>query len=211
MHRFGQFEDVRVVRFITKKTVEESILDLQESKKMLIQGALGGDISKLNQLRIKDLRVLFRWNAPVDPSEDPTEVMRALNTPVVQEADIAEAMARVKSTSPQDPKHPTSTNNNNNSAPILPVTPFKSESKVNTIHGEEILGPATNSLTQPHRNAILRFFAGDSSNPYPHLGNVIAYLLNEEYIESNEKEKKGFIMQILMELNYLTGEWKKVQ
>lgn len=232
VHRFGQFEDVRVVRFVTKKTVEESILDLQESKKMLIQGALGGDISKMNQLRIKDLRVLFRWNAPIEPSDDPQEVMRALNTPVVHPADLAEAMARVKSTSPQDPKsnttnnnnnndnpkptfnsnnnnHPKpSTTNNNNSLPILPTTPLKSEPKV-PINGEQIIGTATNALTQQHKNAILKFLAGDRNNPYFHLGNVVPYLLNEEYVQSTA-DKKGYIIQIIMELNYLTGEWKKV-
>jgi SNF2 family DNA or RNA helicase len=56
----GQSETVRVVHFITKDTIEENILTLQENKRLLAQGTLEGDMGAINQLRIKDLRLLFK-------------------------------------------------------------------------------------------------------------------------------------------------------
>lgn len=60
VHRLGQSEEVKVFRFIMKDTIEEQIRELQDQKRKLADGALGGDMSQLSSLRIKDLRLLFR-------------------------------------------------------------------------------------------------------------------------------------------------------
>jgi len=60
VHRIGQKRPVIVTRFVVKGTVEERILELQEKKKMLAQGALGMRQKELRQIRIDELKLLFR-------------------------------------------------------------------------------------------------------------------------------------------------------
>ena len=59
VHRFGQDKTVRVVRFVANDTVEDQIVELQKSKKALAEGALGGNMSQLSRLNVRDLRLLF--------------------------------------------------------------------------------------------------------------------------------------------------------
>lgn len=60
VHRLGQTRPVHVTRFVVKGTIEERILELQERKKILAQGALGVNSKELRQIRIDELRLLFR-------------------------------------------------------------------------------------------------------------------------------------------------------
>jgi len=60
VHRLGQTKPVRVTRFIIKGSIEERILELQERKRTLAQGALGMNSNELRQIRIDELRLLFR-------------------------------------------------------------------------------------------------------------------------------------------------------
>lgn len=60
VHRLGQTKPVFVTRFIVKGSIEERILELQDRKKMLAQGALGVNTKELRQIRIDELRLLFR-------------------------------------------------------------------------------------------------------------------------------------------------------
>eukprot|EP00029_Vermamoeba_vermiformis_P000102 TRINITY_DN1010_c0_g1_i1.p1 TRINITY_DN1010_c0_g1~~TRINITY_DN1010_c0_g1_i1.p1 ORF type:complete len:969 (+),score=222.02 TRINITY_DN1010_c0_g1_i1:132-3038(+) len=62
VHRIGQTKTVYVTRFVVKDTIEERILELQEKKKMLSQGALGMKKNELRQIRIDELKLLFRDN-----------------------------------------------------------------------------------------------------------------------------------------------------
>ena len=60
VHRLGQTRDVVITRFVIKNSIEERILELQERKKMLAQGALGMSNKELRQVRFEELRQLFR-------------------------------------------------------------------------------------------------------------------------------------------------------
>jgi len=60
VHRLGQTKPVHVTRFIIKGSIEERILELQERKKLLAQGALGLNSKEIRQIRIDELRLLFR-------------------------------------------------------------------------------------------------------------------------------------------------------
>jgi len=60
VHRLGQTRSVHVTRFVVKDSIEERILELQERKKVLAQGALGMNSKELRQIRIDELRLLFR-------------------------------------------------------------------------------------------------------------------------------------------------------
>ncbi|KAF4713172.1 hypothetical protein FOZ62_009230, partial [Perkinsus olseni] len=60
-HRLGQTKPVNAVRFITKDTVEERILALQEKKQLVFDGTVGGnEQGALQKLAVEDLRFLFQ-------------------------------------------------------------------------------------------------------------------------------------------------------
>jgi SNF2 family DNA or RNA helicase len=58
-HRIGQKNPVMVYRLITKETVEEKVLELQDKKKNLSKTILSSDKTLLKGLTIEDLRVLL--------------------------------------------------------------------------------------------------------------------------------------------------------
>ena len=51
---------VFVTRFIIRGTIEERILELQDKKRRLVQGALGRHAKELRKIRLDELRLLFR-------------------------------------------------------------------------------------------------------------------------------------------------------
>jgi|EP00967_Tisochrysis_lutea_P074436 DNA repair protein RAD16 len=59
-HRLGQNKPIRAVRFVVRNTVEERILRLQDKKRLVFEGTVGGDIGSLSQLSEEDLRFLFQ-------------------------------------------------------------------------------------------------------------------------------------------------------
>lgn len=63
VHRFGQTREVRVVRFVIRGTIEERIVELQNKKAEVIQGAIGGGEGKrserVDETRTEDFRMLF--------------------------------------------------------------------------------------------------------------------------------------------------------
>ena len=48
------------VRFVVRNTVEERIIRLQDKKRLVFKGTVGGDIGSLSQLSEDDLRFLFQ-------------------------------------------------------------------------------------------------------------------------------------------------------
>lgn len=59
-HRIGQKRAVTAIRFISKDTIEEKILQLQEKKQLVFEGAIGGDSGSIAKLTEQDLRFLFQ-------------------------------------------------------------------------------------------------------------------------------------------------------
>jgi SNF2 family DNA or RNA helicase len=57
VHRVGQQRNVRVVRFVTRRTVEERVLALQRKKQAMIKGAMS------QKLTAADVEELFRHDA----------------------------------------------------------------------------------------------------------------------------------------------------
>jgi hypothetical protein len=49
-HRLGQHKPIRAVRFVVRNTVEERILRLQDKKRLIFEGTVGGDAAALGQL-----------------------------------------------------------------------------------------------------------------------------------------------------------------
>eukprot|EP00339_Tiarina_fusa_P029346 CAMPEP_0117012802 /NCGR_PEP_ID=MMETSP0472-20121206/10693_1 /TAXON_ID=693140 ORGANISM="Tiarina fusus, Strain LIS" /NCGR_SAMPLE_ID=MMETSP0472 /ASSEMBLY_ACC=CAM_ASM_000603 /LENGTH=142 /DNA_ID=CAMNT_0004715957 /DNA_START=1914 /DNA_END=2339 /DNA_ORIENTATION=+ len=60
VHRLGQKRPVVITRFIISGTIEERILELQDKKRRLVQGALGRHSKELRKIRLDELRLLFR-------------------------------------------------------------------------------------------------------------------------------------------------------
>jgi DNA repair protein RAD16 len=59
-HRIGQHKPIHAVRFIIQDTIEERILQLQEKKKLVFDGTIGGDAASMAKLTVDDLRFLFQ-------------------------------------------------------------------------------------------------------------------------------------------------------
>lgn len=59
-HRIGQTKPVRAVRFVTKNTIEERMVELQLKKSLIFEGAVEGNESSLSKLTQEDLRFLFQ-------------------------------------------------------------------------------------------------------------------------------------------------------
>jgi len=59
-HRLGQHKPIRAVRFVVRNTVEERILRLQDKKRLVFEGTVGGDAAALGQLSEEDLKFLFQ-------------------------------------------------------------------------------------------------------------------------------------------------------
>lgn len=59
-HRIGQHKPVRAVRFIMRGTVEERIVLLQDKKRLVFEGTVGGDLGALARLSEEDMRFLFQ-------------------------------------------------------------------------------------------------------------------------------------------------------
>ncbi len=60
VHRLGQTKPVTVTRFYVQNSIEERILELQDRKRVLAEGALGMNNKELRQVRLDELRLLFR-------------------------------------------------------------------------------------------------------------------------------------------------------
>jgi len=62
VHRIGQQKQVYVTKFVMRNSIEERIVDLQQKKKYLAQGALGNVKADefLGQMKLEELRLLFR-------------------------------------------------------------------------------------------------------------------------------------------------------
>jgi len=60
VHRIGQTREVIVYRFLMDGSVEERIMELQEKKRNLAQGALGQTDKDRKQLRVEELKLLFQ-------------------------------------------------------------------------------------------------------------------------------------------------------
>ncbi|VDD94457.1 unnamed protein product [Enterobius vermicularis] len=60
IYRMGQKKDIFIYKFICHETIEQRVLNLQESKKALAESVLKGATSKkLNKLTINDIKFLF--------------------------------------------------------------------------------------------------------------------------------------------------------
>jgi DNA repair protein RAD16 len=59
-HRIGQHKPIYATRFIVRNTVEERILRLQEKKKLVFDGTVGGDAASMAKLSVDDMRFLFQ-------------------------------------------------------------------------------------------------------------------------------------------------------
>jgi SNF2 family DNA or RNA helicase len=61
-HRIGQTRDVHAVRFITEGSIEDRMLELQNKKQLIFEGAVDSNATALSQLTQEDLQFLFGGN-----------------------------------------------------------------------------------------------------------------------------------------------------
>lgn len=59
-HRIGQYKPIFATRFIIEDSIEERILKLQEKKKLVFDGTVGGDTGSMTKLTVDDMRFLFQ-------------------------------------------------------------------------------------------------------------------------------------------------------
>ena len=60
-HRIGQKNKVTVIRLITKGTIEERIIELQEKKKILSDNLIEADSNTVSNLTEKELKELLSY------------------------------------------------------------------------------------------------------------------------------------------------------
>ncbi|QDZ23350.1 ATP-dependent helicase [Chloropicon primus] len=58
-HRIGQTRPVKAVRFFTKGTIEERMMQLQDKKKLVFEGTIDNNLESLTRLNTEDIRFLF--------------------------------------------------------------------------------------------------------------------------------------------------------
>jgi len=70
-----------------------------------------------------------------------------------------------------------------------------------------------NKVTRPEKALILGFMAGSRENPCPHLGNVVTIKLseNQESVLQNDGTYLTMIVEIHFQMNYSSGEWKRIK
>jgi DNA repair protein RAD16 len=59
-HRLGQTKPIFATRFIIENSIEERILKLQDKKRLVFDGTIGGDSSSIARLSVEDMRFLFQ-------------------------------------------------------------------------------------------------------------------------------------------------------
>ena len=59
-HRIGQHKPIFATRFIIQDTIEERILQLQNKKKLVFDGTVGGDAGSMAKLTADDMAFLFQ-------------------------------------------------------------------------------------------------------------------------------------------------------
>ena len=59
-HRIGQRRAVTAIRFATKDTIEQRMMELQDKKTAVFKGCVNGDVTELARLTQEDLLFLFR-------------------------------------------------------------------------------------------------------------------------------------------------------
>lgn len=59
-HRIGQRKPIYATRFIIEDSIEDRILKLQDKKKLVFDGTVGGDASSMARLTVDDMRFLFQ-------------------------------------------------------------------------------------------------------------------------------------------------------
>lgn len=58
-HRIGQRKPVRAIRYVTRNSVEERMIELQEKKMLVFEGTVDGAVNSLKKLTNEDLQFLF--------------------------------------------------------------------------------------------------------------------------------------------------------
>ncbi|TKR71873.1 hypothetical protein L596_019406 [Steinernema carpocapsae] len=79
IYRMGQRKNVFIHKFICKDTIEQRVLELQNTKTELANGVLDGAMSKkMAKLNMNDLKFLFDLNRPAEPVPERTEPVRPI-------------------------------------------------------------------------------------------------------------------------------------
>ncbi|CAI9739029.1 Hypothetical predicted protein [Octopus vulgaris] len=69
----------------------------------------------------------------------------------------------------------------------------------------------SNKVTRPEKALILAFMAGSRVNPCPEQGDIISIRLSEnEEIRTQPEGTKKVTVETFFQMNYVTGEWKRV-
>ena len=58
-HRIGQTKPVKAVRYFTKGTIEERMMQLQDKKRLVFEGTIDNNLESLTRLNTEDIRFLF--------------------------------------------------------------------------------------------------------------------------------------------------------
>ncbi|XP_052227366.1 negative elongation factor A-like [Dreissena polymorpha] len=117
------------------------------------------------------------------------------------------------------PLQPIQPQTQNNSQPVMgqPQQPQQAKkalslTKDQMLEAQEMF-KNSNKVTRPEKALILGFMAGSRENPCPQQGHVLSIRLNEakELVSLGEQIQKYMLVDTFFQMNYQTGEWKRVK
>ncbi|KAH9489667.1 hypothetical protein Btru_056292 [Bulinus truncatus] len=130
----------------------------------------------------------------------PTAIVRPQQTIFVQQNPKLSAPPQIVAVSPS-------------AVPAQPATKKGlSLTKEQMIEAQEMF-KASNKVSRPEKALILGFMAGSRENPCPQQGSVLNIKLSEkeELVKMPDGSTKKKIEDIYFQMNYATGEWKRIQ
>ena len=119
--------------------------------------------------------------------------------------------------SPKQPQQPATSTSTKQQTPLTP-TVFKTPkfSPVQLSIAEEMFREAPH-LTQDQKHMIMGFLSGVTENPHPEQGSVVSVpltkVVRQEQFSDAEGHKgiKTYSIETIFEMNYSTGQWRKLQ
>jgi len=164
---------------------------------------------------VKPMRAVTAVNTPLPPMVATPQLVQQLQTNPTPVQVITQPQSQLQAQL-QVPPQPLQQLPQPPQQPTQPQQPFVRRqlqlSREQMLAAQEMF-TNSNKVTRPEKALILGFMAGSRENPCPQLGNVVTIKLSEkeEDVRQSDQTIERMVVETHFQMNYNTGEWKKVQ